>query len=59
MGVQISAMVHGANSCCVSGCVMCRLVAMEELLGSLVQLYKSQGKHCASSSRFPSPVAKM
>lgn len=59
MGVQISDMVHRANSCCVSGCVMYRLVAMEELLSSLMQPYKSQGKHCVSSSGFPSPMAKM
>lgn len=59
MGMQISAMVHGTNSCCVSGHVMYRLVAMEELLGSLMHLYKNQGKHCVSSSGFPSPVTKM
>lgn len=59
VGVQISAMVHGANSCCVSGCVMYRVMAVEELLSLLMQLYKSQGKHGVSSSGFLSPVARM
>lgn len=59
MGVHISAMVHGASSCWVSGCVMYKLVAMEELLSSLTQLYSSQGEHCGSSSGFPSLVAKI
>ena len=48
MGMRVSYMVHGANSHSVSVEVTYRLVGMEEMPGSHMQLYRSQGKSIPS-----------